>query len=797
MALENDDLIVVQKNGGGELRKAKIEDISGKWTEDSGNLYPTTLTNNVGIGTDSPDRELHVKGASNVIRAEATGNASRIEFENQNSSAPDAVAIGSVSDDMQFVAGGSERARILDNGNVGIGTDSPSRTLEIKTGTGIAGFKQSTSSLATTLEFLRNGAGTSTNNAIEVSNSEGNVAHIAYDGSAYYAGPVGIGTDSPESRLTINPGNSSNTSIGGRDIAYGVNAITSSGRSGFLVRTNNNFLQDNDNSAFQYLYPFNDGITSDYKVFRTAKGSTLSDVFWTSINGNGYFAGNVGIGTDAPINNLHVRGSSARDSGIALHTTSNNADDGPLISFNRGTSPFKEGTIGNIRGGRQSSGGYLAFSTRSADAAQVNEHLRINNDGEIGIGTDTPSSKLTVQDSKKQQIEVRSDGDANSDSSIILKAKNGSNTVSSSAEIICTAAGRTNSNSDLRFAVRKTGDDLNAPNTVMTLQGAGRVGIGTESPGVKLAVAGSGDATSSNVVASEFTAQVYTDTAFLNFGSVSGKPCIQSSGAGTSYNLILNPFQGNVGIGTDSPRYTLSVSDSTLAEIGVETEGKGEIKLISANDENGHAIRFGGNDGGTTEPRILRFLTSGDEERLRIDSSGNVLIGGTLPSAPNIGLNADGSATFGDTAGVVEIIHTGDTNTAFRLTGPGDVSTVYFKADGEAFFTGDITAGNVTFNLEPENPDNYTTTEEEYEVEVPVLFPNGVATTDLVDGEPERETRTVTRTREVTTYTGPTMDVKDTLLKITEALTQLKTAAASATTCEELRTAIDTALADV
>ena len=41
------------------------------------------------------------------------------------------------------------------------------------------------------------------------------------------------------------------------------------------------------------------------------------------------------------------------------------------------------------------------------------------------------------------------------------------------------------------------------------------------------------------------------------------------------------------------------------------------------------------------------------------------------------------------------------------------------------------------------------------------------------------------------------MDVKDTLLKITEALTQLKTAAASATTCEELRTAIDTALADV
>ena len=130
------------------------------------------------------------------------------------------------------------------------------------------------------------------------------------------------------------------------------------------------------------------------------------------------------------------------------------------------------------------------------------------------------------------------------------------------------------------------------------------------------------------------------------------------------------------------------------------------------------------------------------------------------------------------------------------LTNDG-TERVLITADGSASFAGNITAGNVTFNLEPDNPDNYTTTEEEYEVEVPVLQADGPVTTDLVDGEPEQEMQTITRTREVKTYTGPTMDVKDTLLKITEALTQLKTAAASATTCEELRTAIDTALADV
>ena len=99
---------------------------------------------------------------------------------------------------------------------------------------------------------------------------------------------------------------------------------------------------------------------------------------------------------------------------------------------------------------------------------------------------------------------------------------------------------------------------------------------------------------------------------------------------------------------------------------------------------------------------------------------------------------------------------------------------------------GNIAADNVTFKLEPDDDSNYTTTTEEY------------TETETYEGPRGRTLeREVTKTREVKTYTGPTMDVKDTLLKITEALTQLKTAAASATTCEELRTAIDTALADV
>ncbi len=43
---------------------------------------------------------------------------------------------------------------------------------------------------------------------------------------------------------------------------------------------------------------------------------------------------------------------------------------------------------------------------------------------------------------------------------------------------------------------------------------------------------------------------------------------------------------------------------------------------------------------------IATYGASGSLERLRINDSGNVLIGGTLPSAPNISLNANGKAEF-------------------------------------------------------------------------------------------------------------------------------------------------------
>ena len=96
----------------------------------------------------------------------------------------------------------------------------------------------------------------------------------------------------------------------------------------------------------------------------------------------------------------------------------------------------------------------------------------------------------------------------------------------------------------------------------------------------------------------------------------------------------------------------------------------------------------------------------------------------------------------------------------------GSDPKIKLEPDGSAEFAGNITAGNVSFNLEPDNPANYTTT------------------TDSEGNETQ-------------VYNGPTLDVKDRLTRTATALTALKAAASdSSTTLAGLKSAFVTALAD-
>ena len=100
---------------------------TGLWTEDSGKLYPTTLTNNVGIGTDSPESLFHLKSDDAEVLQIMENSVGTVKlYSNNKNFIVDA-------DQHRFRSeSGDEYARILANGNVGIGTDAPAQQLHVQ-----------------------------------------------------------------------------------------------------------------------------------------------------------------------------------------------------------------------------------------------------------------------------------------------------------------------------------------------------------------------------------------------------------------------------------------------------------------------------------------------------------------------------------------------------------------------------------------------------------------------------------------------------------------------------------------
>jgi hypothetical protein len=103
-------------------------------------LFTIQQNGNVGIGTTSPDSKLNIVGGRSTFYANSESFAINVKY---NSAAARGYWIGSpASGIMSFSnADGTERLRITDAGNVGIGTSSPGEKLEVANSSGSAYFK--------------------------------------------------------------------------------------------------------------------------------------------------------------------------------------------------------------------------------------------------------------------------------------------------------------------------------------------------------------------------------------------------------------------------------------------------------------------------------------------------------------------------------------------------------------------------------------------------------------------------------------------------------------------------------
>jgi len=346
-------------------------------------------------------------------------------------------------------------------------------------------------------------------------------------------------------------------------------------------------------------------------------------------------SGNVGIGTTSPSNILHV----ARSSGNAIFRLQDisSSSDTYYISDSTGTSISQTGALPVI------------IKTTNT------ERMRITSAGNVGIGTNAPTVKLDViGDVSLGATILTGTGVSTGDCKLELGA-NRSDAGATYIDFHALAGQDYNgriirsSGTNGSFEITNAGTGAMTFSTNngerMRIEGSsGNVGIGTSSPGARLDVSGNIrlSAGSPNIEFNSGGGMVYSPAAnTLAFAS--------GGGPSSPTERMRIDGSGNVGIGTGSPNSKLEVVGVTAA---VSDASGGNSPLVAGNTNSGNnttkytSLLFQGRDtinsGKNTGlvlcgPSDQNYVTShlafhtrsadALSERLRIDSSGNLLLG--------------------------------------------------------------------------------------------------------------------------------------------------------------------------
>jgi hypothetical protein len=409
---------------------------------------------------------------------------------------------------------------ISSSGNVGIGTTSPTNTLNVNGTTFLQGGQTT----------VRGSGATSATTALRIENSNASASLVVLGN-----GNVGIGTTSPTSILDI----SGSTIITG---SFNVNAGTTTPHiRGAALRVS----ELANGAAGTLTLGSVSNIYSDLGTF-SFKGGITGTTEFMFLSGS-----RVGIGTNNPTNTLQVVGGVTATSFTgSLFGTSSWAQNALTASFvnTASTNAFVQG--GNSFGATAVLGTNDNQNLQFETSGSVRMH--ISSSGNVGIGTTTPLARLDVSGS-------------GAGSEVFLVSPSGAPTVVIKADSTLTDYSglyignkhiiRSKNSATVFFNVQDGVNYVDNNATKTTMNSAGSLGLGITSTGdinSRLRVRGTG-ATSATTALRVENSNASASLTILDDGT---------SAFNTSHLYISS--SGNVGIGTTSPQAQLHVTNSLL-----------------------------------------------------------------------------------------------------------------------------------------------------------------------------------------------------------------------------------------
>lgn len=482
----------VKGSGTGTGRAFEVTDSSNN------SRFVISDNGNVGIGTTNPGAKLSISaGAAGAdteqIRFNRTNDDLRYSSIYYTPSASAGVAgilSFKISDGVTTTS--QTNTMTLNGGNVGIGTTTPTRPLDV-VGTGFAQIK--------TQNFTSNQAG-----GVEVFNNLGDYIKMESLGSAFSgtelqnqgilyssdelafgtngriermrisaSGNVGIGTTSPSSKLQIE-----GSAIGAASSDYSIFTI-----------------QDTSGNGLNMGYDSNNNWS--WMRSRLAGGQNRSIAFFTNSSSSNSpqfvinTSGNVGIGTTTTNAKLTVVGSmsltgafydsliSAGTNGMVLQTTGSGTQWVATSSLGfAGSTQIGSGTQGQV-----------PFYNANGSTLTATSSLFIAQSGNVGIGTTTPAEKLSVVGNIVVSGNNKLIFDDTANPTNIEFNRGGSGTrivpLGSFNQGLIVDLDYNGSSAFDQFTVRQNGTT-----DLFSIVNSGNVGIGTTSPVAKLSVTGSG-----------------------------------------------------------------------------------------------------------------------------------------------------------------------------------------------------------------------------------------------------------------------------------------------------------------